>query len=254
MNFEPEKRQEQQEAERLSQTLSDLGLDHQPINEQGPIIVNNIEIGTVLTFRGLDKEEILRRARRELATHVARQALDTPKGILTYLQQHISPQSTANWLAELHFDYDGHRYVYIGEYIVPTEKHWKREYRVYREAKKDHVCDVPGCTEEYFLRKFTRYDRCIHLCKSHKEMDADSLDIKIHPIVPTVERETPIDIEMFVHFVTDAMSDDQIKAMLQRMYKDRGDTCLLCKHPGVGHTNDCPVTLLEAYLEAYKDE
>jgi hypothetical protein len=63
----------------------------------------------------------------------------------------------------------------------------------------------------------------------------------------------PINVEAFVDVVIHAASDEQLEEMICYAKESSEEhQCLLCHEPE--HSDECPITLLEAHIEAYRKE
>lgn len=188
-DFQTELREAQPRAEHIAATLCQMGIEHKAIDWQraglNALVESSkgVHLGDLISMGIESQEQMLRDVRHSLATAVARGALDVvPGGHINHITEFI-PFSTANWMCEIHFDYDESRYALVGEWIVPTENTllgWVRDYRLY-QAKTDSRCDVPGCGAAWYQRNFTRHDHVVHICRKHQEEQADPLWTRLHP-------------------------------------------------------------------------
>ncbi|HLZ56783.1 MAG TPA: hypothetical protein VKR06_07525 [Ktedonosporobacter sp.] len=152
-DFQMELQEARPKAQYIAGVLRELGILCKEIDVERAGMLAQVEsldgeyLGDLISLGDKCKEELLEDVRRSRSSAVARGALGIERGSHINHIASLIPFSTANWMAEIHFDSDESCYALVGEWIVPTADTplgWVREYRLY-QAKADSRCDVPGC-------------------------------------------------------------------------------------------------------------
>jgi len=170
---------------RLQPMFADLGISVVPpqIEEHGMAAdlwltngdaPNRIWLANFISIGQPSPKGLLAEVRECYAITLARAALGLGGAHVFETIPLVLTQSVANWLGEVHADFDLARYAIIGEYIVARAETpgWRREYRLY-QVKADATCDVPGCSASWGERFATAEGYAAHLCKQHREINPD---------------------------------------------------------------------------------
>lgn len=176
-------------AARIAADLTQLGIEHKPIDvERAGMLAlvespDGVQLGDLISLGDLSKDNLLRDICHTWAVHVARASLGIKDhGHINHIQEIIPlGTSTANWMAGIWFNYDEAHYALIGEYIQPiaATPGWRRSYSIY-QAKADSECDVQDCHARWYELKETRQGYYVHVCRKHQDEDANRLYMALH--------------------------------------------------------------------------